>query len=125
MEDPVKSMEDNRANDPERDSFRKRINELMNAFGVDTEFTASDVFEKCSEMIPSSFGGKPSAKNQGLCDAFVTREGKSASAISIGLQLKKDQGRVIGQRSIRRVGSDKAHGLRYKMQGPIIEPEPF
>ena len=65
MDDPVKSMEDARKNDPERAELYGRISALVKVFGVGNEFSASDVEKK---MNPNDF-------NEWRCKAYVSGVG--------------------------------------------------
>jgi putative DNA primase/helicase len=105
LPDPVKSMEDARALDPERAALRQRIDGLVEAFGVD-KFTAADVYRKATATESTGT----------LLDGFARPDGKPISSKSIGNQLIKDLDRVSGGRWIERIGADTSHsGHQYKI----------
>jgi hypothetical protein len=112
MEDPVKSMEDARALDPERSAIRQRIDALAETFGFD-KFTAADVYRKATATT-SDNSGRSSADHPALLDAFARPDGRPVNSKSIGNQLMKDVDRVSGGRKVQRVSKD-AHGNEYQI----------
>lgn len=90
QEDPVKSQEDARANDPERNAFRERLSALARYFTGKT-FTAADVFAMANE-IGNDARGRGVYKYQDLFDAYsVDGRGQRYNAKSIGRQLSADR----------------------------------
>ena len=114
LEDPVKSMEDNRANDPKREALRQRIEGLVAAFGTGTTFTAAEVHTKitATEQSPS---GAMRASHPQLVTGFLRDDGKPISSKTVGNQLSKDLDRVSGGRRIECVVKDAHQGNRYRI----------
>jgi hypothetical protein len=110
--DPVKSQDDARARDPERDSLSSRVEAIAKHFRSRKRFTAGDVYE----MVVKSAGTGPSYPD--LFEAF-SRDAKALSSKSIGRQLTKDEGRVVGGISIQ-IASD----VDGKSKNYVVMPRP-
>lgn len=92
MEDPFKSMEDARKDDPERSALWARIEALKNVFGEGNWFAASDIDNKMKELTGGIGGAVP--RYLDLLVAFSSGRDKFSSK-SISHQLKKDQKRSL------------------------------
>ena len=119
LADPVKSMEDARALDPERSALRQRIDGLAEVFGSQF-FTAADVLRKAKATTANN-QWDVIASHPGLVEAFIRPDGRPISSKSIGNQLIKDLDRVSGGRWIKRVVADP-HGNQYQICMKDDEP---
>lgn len=111
--DPVKSMEDARAMDPERSGLADRMKALVDCIGAGKEFTAADVYNKAIETTTEG-GGYPKPKRPHLFE-LLSRNGRTVSAKSIGNQLMKDLGRVSLGHKIELVRHDPKSSHRYRI----------
>jgi putative DNA primase/helicase len=92
MDDPLLSTDEARKLDPEREGLRARIDALVNCFGVEKEFTASEINQTATELQTDGLLGQHRFRHPDLLDAF-SREGKPMSSKTIGNQLMKDRER--------------------------------
>ena len=91
MDDPLLSTDEARKLDPEREGLRARIDALVKCFGIEKEFTASDICNLATELQGDGLGHHRFQRPD-LFDAF-SREGKPMSSKAIGNQLMKDRDR--------------------------------
>jgi hypothetical protein len=91
MDDPLLSTDEARKLDPEREGLRARIDALVKCFGVEKEFTASDIGNLATELQMDGLGHHRFQRPD-LFDAF-SREGKAMTSKAVGNQLMKDRDR--------------------------------
>ena len=115
--DPARSMDENRALDPERGELAEIIDALVKCFGA-AEFTAADVLNWATR----NSDGKLAYPE--LITVF-SRDGRNVSAKAVGKLLMRHRDRVSGGRFIERVGSSSSHGTgnKYKINGASARDE--
>jgi putative DNA primase/helicase len=99
-EDPVKSTEESRKDDPQREALRLRIEALAQAF-KNNSFTAADVHAN---------------NHSSLLPAFSRNDGRPPSVKAMGWQRTHDLHRPQGGRWITRVEDNSHDGHRYKVE---------
>jgi putative DNA primase/helicase len=115
--DPARSMDENRALDPEREELRELIDALAKCFGA-AEFTAADVIDWATR---GSGDGKLAFPE---LIAVFTRDGRNISAKAVGKLLMRHRGRVSGGRSIERVeSSSHSTGNKYRINWALPPKE--
>jgi putative DNA primase/helicase len=107
QEDPMKSQEEARAQDPERGALKERIEALKNHFGT-ANFTAA----KINELAKMSGSGNP--------DLFAaySRGANVMGTKSIGRLLIKDLGRVVNGWKIAVTRDRRLGNVYYLVQEP-------
>ena len=121
LPDPVVSMKEARADDPERAALRMRHNVLLNIYGTKNGFKATDVHRKTEEQQQTA-RGFPEWRYKELRSAFADPRG-NMDARSIGKLLTKDLGRRSSGYLIERIETDAVHGHTYKIMGEKPEGE--
>ncbi|MGJ5088501.1 DNA-primase RepB domain-containing protein [Bradyrhizobium sp. HKCCYLRH1065] len=121
QDDPVKSMEDARAMDPERIALADRLQALVSSMGVAKNFTAGDVYNRAIEMTTEG-GGYPKPKYPRLTEVY-SRDGRNVNAKSIGNQLMKDIERVSGGYKLELVKKDPKSSHRYRLEAASSGPQ--
>lgn len=111
--DPVQSMEDARAMDPNRSGLADRIQALLASMKVGEVFTAAQVYNKAMETTMAG-GGFPKPAYPKLIEVY-SRDGRNVSAKSIGNQLVADLGRVSVGHKIELVKKDPKTSHRYRI----------
>src|SRR5262249_23049026 len=121
LSDPVESIEDARALDPQRTSLRELLTVLAKHMGIGREFTAAEVCKKAEEFDLGNRG----YRNQDLFDA-LSRDGKRVSAKSIGNTLMSVRDRVFDDLHIEVAATSSRTAHTYKVvsaKGEEVKPE--
>ena len=115
LNDPTESMEEAPDLDPQRTALRELIATLARHVGVETEFTAAEVYQRIQIV-----DARGVCLNQDLFDVF-SRDGRRASPKSIGNTLMSVRDKVSDGRRIVRVRDDRRTANTYRIEP--AEPE--
>jgi hypothetical protein len=113
--DPVTSQKDARERDPERSSLRQRVLTVKKYFHGEDSFTANEISNAITQQAD---------RHQDLLNAF-SRDGKPLNTISIGIQLGRDEDRVVDGFSIQVRRATSGHSKGYCVMPRPTKEEPL
>src|SRR5262249_47014039 len=97
--DPVASQKDARERDPERSSLRQRVLAVKKYFYDRNSFAAKEIYNAITQQAD---------RHPDLLDAF-SHDGRPLNTIAIGIQLGRDEERVVDGFSIQVARDTSGH----------------
>jgi len=113
--DPVTSQKDARERDPERSSLRQRVLTVKKHFYDRDSFAAKEIYNAITQQAD---------RHQDLLDAF-SHDGRPLNSIAIGIQLGRDEDRVVDGFSIQVARAPSGHSKGYCVMPRPTREEPY
>jgi hypothetical protein len=115
QEDPVKSMEEMRQEDPERRALHALIDLWHNHLGLNAPYTANQLIFNANLLADPDEQGEPQPELRDLLLQQASGTRGNIDAKTLGNWLASIRGRIHDGHYIERVKEDRAHGNRYAL----------